>query len=219
MITYLASYPRSGNTMLRYILQDVFGTQTYSKYAEGNKKSSLAENEEEWREARPRCVAATEHYFVKTHDHPEGDQPAIVIVRDPRAVIVSYWHYFNKIELDNVSLEAVANGLCHYGEWAAFYAAWQPQNRANTLLLRYEDLLVDPDRCIDKIAGFTSLTPVGKWSNNFSEMNALDPDFFRAGNNQANISEISTQQEEYILSRFGPMMAKLGYQTAPLSVG
>lgn len=179
----------------------------------------MAENEEEWREARPRCVAATEHYFVKTHDHPEGDQPTIVIVRDPRAVIVSYWHYFNKIELDNISLEAVANGLCHYGEWAAFYAAWQPQNRANTLLLRYEELLTDPTKGIEKISGFTGLKPSGQWNGEISRFQAMDPVFFRVGNNRANISELSPQLEELILSRCAPMMAKLGYQTAPLSVG
>jgi len=216
VITYLASYPRSGNTMLRYIFNDVFGMQCYSKYGEGDQKSLLANNEVDWRESRSRIGAATEHYFVKTHNHPEDDQPAIVLVRDPRATFVSYWHYLNELEGQSISLEAVSNGLCAYGEWTAFYAAWQPQNRANTLLLRYEDLLAAPDRCIDKIVGFTSLTPVDKWNDNFSEMNALDPQFFRVGNNEANFAELPPPLEKLILDRCAPMMAKLGYQT-PLS--
>ena len=164
-------------------------------------------------------MAATEHYFTKTHEYPEDDERAIVIVRDPRATIVSYWHYLNVIEGQSISLDAVARGLCAFGDWNAFYSAWQPQCRANTLLLYYEELVTDPTKSIAKISCFTGFKPNNPWDSEFSKFKALDPDFFRAGNNQANISELSTQQEEYILSRFGPMMAKLGYQTAPLSVG
>lgn len=32
MIIWLASYPRSGNILLRIILKSVFGKETYSKY-------------------------------------------------------------------------------------------------------------------------------------------------------------------------------------------
>lgn len=169
-----------------------------------------------WSEAKPRLVASAEQHFVKTHEHPEDDQSAIVIVRDPRATIVSYWHFLNEISGQSISLEAVAKGLCACGDWSAFYSAWQPEKRANTLLLRYEELLTDPTKGIEKISGFTGLKPSGQWSGEISRFQAVDPVFFRAGNNQANISELSPQLEEFILTRCEPMMAKLGYQT-PLS--
>ena len=225
MITWLSSYPRSGNTMLRIFFKEVFGLLTQSKYPElsrsplgkfvGSAGSRLISGG--WSEAKPRLVASAEQHFIKTHEHPEDDQCAIVIVRDPRATIVSYWHYLNELGGQSISLEAVANGLCAYGEWTAFYDAWQPQNRANTLLLRYEELLADPTKCIEKISGFTGLKPSGQWNGEISRFQAIDPQFFRVGNNQANISELSPQLEEFILSRCEPMMTKLGYKT-PLSL-
>ena len=170
-----------------------------------------------WPEEKPLLMAAAEHYFIKTHDYPEDEERAIVIVRDPRATIVSYWHYLNEIEGQSISLETVAKGLCGFGGWNAFYSAWQPQCRANTLLLHYEELFAETSKSVARISGFTGFKPNGPWNSKFSKFNAIDPVFFRAGNNQANISELSPQLETLIISHCGPMMEKLGYQTPPPS--
>src|SRR5690348_16713218 len=91
MITWLASYPRSGNTLLRAILREMFGVQSYSLYDDKNdfgNKPEVAEAvghvshgrtpEEFYRFA----ADSSEMYFVKTHEAPRDDSPAIYVVRD-----------------------------------------------------------------------------------------------------------------------------------------
>ena len=165
-----------------------------------------------WLDAKARLAAAPKRYFIKTHEYPEDDCPAIVIVRDPRAAIVSYWHFLREIEGQSIPLAAVAIGLCGYGDWNKFYSEWQPQSRPNTLLLRYEDIVADHARCIAEISAFTGLKPTGEWNSDFRRFHAINPVFFRAGDNKKNIAELSPGLEEWIIARCAPMMSKFGYQ-------
>src|SRR5436189_1321267 len=98
---WIASYPRSGNTFLRIILENVFRMTSYSVYnVEGqNYQDPSAEALEEapflprnWRQSISR-TADRKAVPIKTHDRPEDQGPAIYIIRDGRAVIHSYYHY------------------------------------------------------------------------------------------------------------------------------
>ena len=215
MITYLASYPRSGNSMLRIIFKEAFGLMTGSVYKElsdnplGRLVGSVGNRliSDGWPIAKPSLVESAEQYFMKTHQHPEDNLPAIVLARDPRASIVSYWHlYHQKYPLINI-----IKGNCPWGAWDTFYKAWRPLSRPNTLFLRYEDMIIDPKKAIATIAEFIGLTPIKEWTNDFSRFQAIEPTFFRAGNNKANISELSHELEELILSRCRSTMIELGY--------
>ena len=94
---WLASYPRSGNTFLRIILQNFFRLPTYSIYnvqGQGFSDPSSAALEEapvlprDWRDSLSDEPGA-KPMLLKTHDRPEGDGPAIYLVRDGRAAIDS----------------------------------------------------------------------------------------------------------------------------------
>jgi hypothetical protein len=89
---WLASYPRSGNTFLRIILQKVFCLPSYSLYrVEGQDHSdpSAAALEQaphlprNWRQLLSNR-ADGKIIPIKTHDPPEDDAPAIYIIRDGR---------------------------------------------------------------------------------------------------------------------------------------
>jgi hypothetical protein len=97
MIIWLASYPRSGNTFFRILLNHIYGIQTYSIYNDplfselrgfadvvGHQKLEMDYEE---------MAASDELFFVKTHDLPSDCSPAIYLVRDGRDSIVSYAHY------------------------------------------------------------------------------------------------------------------------------
>src|SRR2546426_9088857 len=100
MITWIASYPRSGNSLLRLILKDVFGLRTKSKY---NDNTSVPWYEDmielmgqdpldlPWPDALPQLRESPDEHLVKTHDGPETNDKCIYVVRDPRATVVSYW--------------------------------------------------------------------------------------------------------------------------------
>jgi hypothetical protein len=94
MIVWLAAYPRSGNTLVRLLLKRLFGVSTFSLYDDpadigadptvahelGHRSHGLTnEGFYEMASTKP------EMYFVKTHDLPRDDAPAIYIIRDGRA--------------------------------------------------------------------------------------------------------------------------------------
>ena len=111
---WLASYPRSGNTFLRLILNQVFGLRTASVYKAETRSWEVAPglveiigHYEEVSPSQPRIEAPR---IVKTHDGPSDEGPAIYIVRDGRSSIVSYFHYLRDIELLNIALEDIVTG-------------------------------------------------------------------------------------------------------------
>ena len=83
---WLASHPRSGNTPLRIMLNECFRIVAGSKYDESLGNPSLRH--------LIGIDGTSRSNVIKTHDYPEEDCPAIYLVRDGRAGIVSYFHYY-----------------------------------------------------------------------------------------------------------------------------
>jgi hypothetical protein len=89
MKLWIASYPRSGNTLVRLILNQAFGVKSTSIYPDETDAmrsrpwlmDRLGFSEEEM---------PGEWLAVKTHNPPIDDMPAIYVVRDGRAAIVSF---------------------------------------------------------------------------------------------------------------------------------
>src|SRR5258708_40306388 len=87
---WIASYPRSGNTFLRILLERVFEMPSYSAYyVEGTEhRDPSAEALQEaprlpwnWR-GRLTDSDAAPQIVIKTHDLPTDKAPAIFIARD-----------------------------------------------------------------------------------------------------------------------------------------
>ena len=116
--------------------------------------------------------------FFKTHqgnfkignDHftnNQNTQAAIYIVRDPRNLITSISNHYS-LSLDEAykfltsptlrgngkSWEEKKDGMfCFLGKWNEHYKSWT-QNTKNLLLLRYEDLITEPKRELEKVIFF-----------------------------------------------------------------
>jgi FkbM family methyltransferase len=192
MITWLASYPRSGNTLLRLILKNVFDQPSFSKHddaADIGSDPRLADLvghqflTGKWADESARFQADAECKLVKTHDPPEDDSPAIYIVRDGRSACRSFYHYLKEFPhlRARFSLMDVICGFTPFGSWSDHLTDWNPQKRPRTLLLKYEDLLNRPDAGIAQLAEFLQLAPRRNWQNRFDELRPLNPRFFRAG--------------------------------------
>src|SRR5690242_8668498 len=104
-LVWIASYPRSGNTFLRIILQNVFRLASYSLYRlEGqNHHDPSAEALEtapflpkNWRQLISSRNEEGKPVLIKTHGPPDDDGAAIYLIRDGRAAIQSYYHYHQK---------------------------------------------------------------------------------------------------------------------------
>ncbi len=228
MICWLASYPRSGNTLFRILLNRFFGLRTWSLHGDGGDPdidSSLAETigfEPHGPLAPERLAemeASGELYLVKTHDLPPPDNrfPAICIVRDGRSAIASYWHYRNRPGDIGARLEDVVAGLVQFGGWSTNVAAWLDAPIERRLVVRYEDLIADPVANMAAVGQFLGRAPTEASLPDFEELHALAPHHFRSGGNAQNVTELEAQWPAMFNALHGVVQRRLGYPLAEVS--
>jgi hypothetical protein len=221
MLIWLASYPRSGNTFVRVILNSVFGTKTTSLHGQGDLRVFSArpgvldavghvQSEVQGADLIAKAQRSDRLHVMKTHEAPPTSDPTIYIVRDGRSAIASYHHYLNEVEKLDVPQGAVIEGRVYAGSWSDHFTTWNPLERPNTLFLRYEDMTRDTDNLIRQLGEFCRVAPRSARPPSFEELHALHPDFFRAGNDDANIAEMEPYLPR-LLELHGPLMRRLGY--------
>lgn len=164
--TMLVSYPRSGNTWTRFLIanlthpdEEVSFLNIERLIPDTSSQSSRALK----RTPRPRLIK-THEYF----DHRFNK--VIYVVRDPRDVAVSYYHFLRKVRQfnDDCSIERFMDDFIRgrgqlideaWGNWGENVASWiyTRGDRENFLLCRYEDLLENPVKELSRIAFFMGL--------------------------------------------------------------
>jgi hypothetical protein len=219
MRVWLASYPRSGNTFFRLILADRFGLASATS-------KPMPENWEKlWRldpAHRPNTDDAPT--FTKTHGLPGDDaDPAIYIVRDGRDALVSHAHFilaFNRKaptpvatpeRFRNTLRELIVGGASASGSWGKHVETWL--TRANTAMVRYEDLVADPTAAADRALASIGLrlTPIADAITPFEELRNVDPKFFRRGGVGAHLDEFPPDLLDLFWNTYGETMTRLGY--------
>lgn len=139
---WIASYPRSGNTLLRTILRHCFNLKSASVYPNdlgGNKDIETYAGHIELDASNREKFMSGDIPLVKTHEYCNDTLPAIYVVRDGRAACVSLWAFYRYM----IPLEAIVAGRHRFGSWAGHVLSWHPWSRSNTLLIKYEDMLSD----------------------------------------------------------------------------
>lgn len=225
-IVALASWPRSGNTLLRAILWHCFGLRSASRYEECG---SLLQNKK-----RADLVGAVPlpdhpHYAalaqqqgiipLKTHhkDPWISQFPAIYVVRDGREACVSYWKYWQNCRAsgnDAKRLIDFIQGDLHFGSWSDHVQAWLRTSQ-KCLLIRYEDLINDLGAQIDEIGGFLLRVPQSKELPDFEEFQESFPAFYRSGGEQTWPRYFNDSQLRMFDRLHGKTMKTLGYYEAP----
>ena len=178
---FLASYPRSGNTYLRTILNQCFDLKSASVYP-----NDLGGNA-----ALEQFVGHIEHIdkgripiepflnkplLIKTHELSTTETKSIYVVRNAYPVMLSLHKFLNRTGL-KLSLEDVIKGNHRWGIWADHVEHWTQNLSELSLFLRYEDLKDNLDQSLIKLSNFldveirtTKMTPRdkisdGKWVN------------------------------------------------------
>lgn len=229
MIVWLASYPRSGNTLCRIILKSVFERKTFSKHDDRADIGADTSTVElvghqflgaSWADAYREMRDSSDTYFVKTHDKPEDDARAVYIVRDGRSACASFTHYLKDYPLAGMTFTPsdVVTGFTPFGSWSSHLDQWQPLTRPNTLLVKYEDLVLDPEPWITRIADFCQLQAQHAWKNNFDELHRLNPRFFRQGSTTAVRGLIDGDDLTMFWEINGEWMERLGYESVPTGI-
>jgi len=160
--TFLVSYPKSGNTWTRFLVANLIHRDEAVTFA--NIESIV-----------PDCVKNTRRQLariprpriVKSHEYFDSRYRKVMyIVRDPRDVVVSYYHFHLKTRViaDGYPLEVyvsrfIAGELDGYASWRDNVVSWLAtrQHSESFLFLRYEDMMEDPVAELRKIAAFLGL--------------------------------------------------------------
>jgi len=219
MIVWLASYPRSGNTLIRIILNKLFNVNTYSLYGDeydiGADKGTAEVVGQKLLPADfdiDKARVSEEKFFIKTHDAPvNNEDKAIYIVRDGRESTLSYFNYKNSYFKSSDSLMAIIYGDTLYGIWSDHIKSWNPRERQNTLLLKYEDLTTELSECTKNISSFLDVTPEKNEMPSFDELHKINPRFFKSGKTNS-WKELYTHEEHnaFWLKNYDQML-EFGY--------
>ncbi len=168
-IIWLASYPKSGNTWLRFFLFN---------YLHGNVRSSKQVEDRMGlvRKGMPMDPDSKEPHFRKTHllfndRHPYLDQTRsfIYLMRHPKDVLLSNLNYFRLCVGEGVwddrqfVLDFIEHlGVRHwhekgFGSWPEHLQSWLAEPRHPHLVLRYEDMLDRPHDTLRGVIEFLGL--------------------------------------------------------------
>ncbi len=165
-ITWLASYPRSGNTWLRFLLFNYFwGVPTHSSQV----ALRIPDLHKPRRELAPALDLARQenavHLFIKTHhplskSHPMIEQTGgfIYLIRHPKDVLLSLMNYHGVQPADAPAYarQFIDTGsdpfMPHFGTWDQHAASWLGSRPK--LLLRYDHMRADPTGAMEAVLEF-----------------------------------------------------------------
>lgn len=157
---FVTSYPRSGNTWLRFLIGNLAYQDEPVTFAniEGRMPEINFHSDHRMRKLpRPR--------ILKSHECFQPHYPRVIyIVRDPRDVAVSFYHH--NVKAGNIPEgypveEFTARFIAaefdpRWGSWSDHVVSWLTlrRDRPGFILLRYEDMKTDPARELARLAAF-----------------------------------------------------------------
>ncbi len=159
---FLVSFPKSGNTWTRFLLGNLMFPDQLATFANIHRlipdPTGTTKRDFE-RLPNPR--------IIKSHECFDPRYPRVIyIVRDPRDVVVSQYHYHRKIKKieDDSPIEKfvgrfLAGETCPHGSWGQNVITWLATSEGDPrfLMLRYEDMVADTPRELRKIVSFLHL--------------------------------------------------------------
>jgi hypothetical protein len=227
MLVWLASYPRSGNTLLRQVLKGCFDLSScdgldvkpHPLHVQGAVRSELygsysvsGDPEEFYQRAR----SGSELVLLKSHQMPRDAEKAIYVVRDGRLALKSFIKYQDTYHPGASSFESLLIGDHVYGEWTTHYRDWCGRERGETLVLRFEELVDTDVALLARLAEFLGLPgPLRPWVNPQAQLRELAPVVFGPGHALWQPEPFWTETRlRQFLTLHGPLLAELGYATA-----
>ena len=217
----IASWPRSGNTLIRSILWSAFGVPSGSIHADED--NTLGVEAKAMVGGLDHLVGydvgalAKEHglFGLKLHSPPAalgGVWPTIYVVRDGREACVSYKHFnVDFMGRPDCTCRDIIVGNCRFGSWSGHMAAWEPHLRSNTITLRYEDVCDHVPEAIKAIGTFIGREPKTLELPGWETYKNTNPKFFRSGKRDTWKQELSRSDLATFWRLHGQAMIDYGY--------
>lgn len=237
--TFLVSYPRSGNTWMRFLISNMIFTDEPTSFLNIERRTP-----EIYSHFDHRLRSLPRPRFIKSHECFEPRYKRVIyVVRDPRDVAVSFYHVGLKFRWipDGYPMASFverwmeATWQPQYGTWEEHVQSWLTTRRGGDgfLLIRYRDLQARPSEELARIAKFLGLPRSNEQISRAIELSSadrmralekkqqrrwcgtkrtqLDKPFVRKATVGDWRTALPRESVELIESAWGPLMEELGY--------
>ncbi|NJN15539.1 MAG: sulfotransferase domain-containing protein [Oscillochloris sp.] len=155
---YLASFPKSGSTWVRFLLASILADKELSLKEFGHYvPDSHIKGDQAYLNDPDSLFNRARRQYLKTHlGYDYRFRNAIYIVRDGRDTLTSYYHWLNARRETAVSLREIILDQTPMGNWSSHVVGWM-QGRSHKLVVRYEELFNDTERQLRHILDFTGM--------------------------------------------------------------
>ena len=201
--TALASFPRSGNTWMRALIERATGEQTGSVYGEGDKVMQRDED----------------GIVIKTHQRDAWRYGRVIhLVRNPFDAVESLYHFYQRSG-DTLSWD---DHVQKWGrKWGVNTRYWLNVDTP-TLRFRYEDLYHNPENTLKRVLDWLEVKTPDVAVTNAVEACRLErlkkkaPEqgkhYFRRGGIGKSLSEYSEKQIQYLHDVNKDLFDQFGYR-------
>jgi hypothetical protein len=163
---FLASFPRSGSTWLRFMLFEILSGEDAGFRKIEDRLPEIH------RHRGSQAILAGGGRLIKTHENYRSDyKRAVLLVRDVRDVFLSVYNSYIALELakfvskgdiDSFLASFLEGKVIHTGSWQKHTSSWLESPLAkngNLLVVRYEDLRKNPEQKLQELLQFVGINP------------------------------------------------------------
>jgi Sulfotransferase domain len=233
---FVASYPRSGSTWLRFLL---FEALANAEAGFDNVNRVIPDVGEH---ASAPSMLPSQGRIIKTHEAYRSEyERAIYVVRDPRDVALSEFAYEGALgrvsgDFDRYLTDFLRGTATAYGSWLHHAESWIDSPlaaRGNLMVVRYKDLRKDTVTYLERIVKFLGVSldrqriEEAIRNNDFQRMRAKEDQtpqlgkptddqkrFVRKGAVGGWRNQLTPEQLERIEENTAKMLTRLGYEFA-----
>jgi hypothetical protein len=163
---FLASFPRSGSTWLRFMLFEILSGE------EPGFRKIEDRLPEIHRHRGSQAILPGNRRLIKTHENYRNDYArAVLLVRDVRDVFLSCWAGYDALglapivsggDIDSFMVAFLEGRAIQTGSWQQHTQSWLDSpiaQNGNMLIVRYEELRKNPEEKLAEILQYMGVTP------------------------------------------------------------
>jgi len=176
---FLVSYPKSGNTWFRFLIGNLISTEQVTFLNMEKLVPAIYGNTNKYLSKIP------SPRILKSHEYFDPRYRTVLyLVRDPRAIAVSYFHHAKKFNIIDKSMNFetylnlfLTGKLDPYGSWKENVGSWLGAlsgDQDRFYLIKYEDLIKNTFKELKQIAIFLKVDSDDKRINNAIESSAFE---------------------------------------------
>ena len=152
---FIAGFPKSGNTWMQNLIAGVlFGINT--EYLPDRLTQELVPDIH-YKKYYKRYLNSM---CFKTHNLPQKKYKKVIyLVRDPRDVMVSFYHFKKNLGLQVDIERMIRESSGDLNNWKIHVMEWQKNPfKAEKIIIRYEDLVINPIGELKRITEFLNIS-------------------------------------------------------------